>query len=141
MLPVTTGFIFPNGEIINTSGKGHCKCANKYIVDHNLQKEFELYEGQPDDFLIDRLGVAKVCHYCGKHYIYLPKIVGIFLNEMRKLYKKHGYVVKYYFRNSTREFNYKIFNNKLYSYNQTVIKDFDSNGNIVYKYNPLRIGD
>lgn len=141
MLPVNTGFIFPNGRCLNTSSIGHCKSAHKYILEHNLQKEFESFKGQPDDFLIERLGAAKVCHYYGKHYIFLPNIVGIYINEIRKLYQKENYIVKYSYIHKSKEFDNRIFNEIGYSYNQTVIKDLDVNGDIIYKYNPLRIGD
>lgn len=42
MLPVTTGFIFPDGSHISTGTEGHCKSAYKYIQKHNLQKQFNI---------------------------------------------------------------------------------------------------
>ena len=38
MLPVTTGFIFPDGSHISTGTEGHCKSAYKYIQNGELKK-------------------------------------------------------------------------------------------------------
>lgn len=142
MLPVSTGFIFSDGTCLETGGLGHRKCAYKYIMEHNLKEEYDKFKGGEDEFLIERLGAIKICHYCGNHYIYLPKVVGWYINEMRKLYQNNNFIVKYcYVQDSMKEYDERIFDTKGYSYNQTVIKDIDFDGNIIYKYNPLRIGD
>lgn len=142
MIPVNTGFIFPNGSYLDTGSAGHCKCAYKYIEEHNLQNEFQRYNGAADDFLIERLGAMKICHYRFKHYIYMPRNCGWYMKQVKKMYEREGYIVKdCYMQDITITLDEQLLITRGYSYNQTVVKTLDSNGNVVYIYNPLREGD
>lgn len=55
MLPVTTGFIFPDGSHISTGTEGHCKSAYKYIQKHNLQNNLIVMLGLPMTFWLNGL--------------------------------------------------------------------------------------
>lgn len=83
-LPVIAGFIFPNGKRIETAGIGHCKMALRYIMDNNLLKQYKDSNLAEDDFLIEKLGCAKIAMYCGKSiFIYHKIIIGI-LHKLKK---------------------------------------------------------
>ena len=145
MLPVITGFIFPNGTVLDAGTKGHRKIAFRYIVDNNLLKKYDKYEqeigGREDDFLIECLGAVKICHYFGVHYIYVPKLHGSYIDDIEKLYKSEGYKVCYYRANY--HLNISVTNKKEFvnSYNQTVVCSIDKYGKKCYIYNPNRKGD
>lgn len=145
MLPVTTGFIFPDGTNLDSGTKGHRKTAYRYIVDHNFLKTFNEYErktsGGEDDFLIECLGAVKICHYCGVHYIYVPKLHGTYIDSIEKLYKTAGYKVCYYSTNISLSISVSVQNLNVTSYNQTVVCGIDNYGEKCLIYNPNRIGD
>lgn len=145
MLPVTTGFIFPDGTILDAGIKGHRRTAFRYIVEHNFLDEYNQYEekigGREDDFLIECLGAAKVCHYCFVHYIYVPKLHGTYIDSIEKLYKTAGYKVCYYSRNIELNISVAVKNFQINSYNQLVVCGVDKYGKKCYMYNPNRTGD
>lgn len=140
MLPVITGFIFPDGTILETGGEGHCKCAYRYIVEHNLQEYFKDYTGECDDFLIERLGAIKVCHYRSQHFLYMPNYNNWYYKKIKEIYIKRGYKILYLRSNIIMDV-FCFMTSGEYSYNATVVKDVNENGKIIYKYNPKRIGD
>lgn len=138
-LPVTVGFIFPNGRLLETGGRGHCKTAMRYIMENNLVNEFNQYNGAEDDFLIEQLGAAKVAQCLGNFYLFLPKGHGWYLEEIKWIYRKAGYTIKY----CHKLLAYEGIENR-YSpndYNRTVCQKVKTDGKIVYTYNPNRIGD
>ena len=142
MLPVTTGFIFPDGSHISTGTEGHCKSAYKYIQKHNLQKQFNSYVGSADDFLIERLGAMKICHYRFKNYVYMPRNCGWYIKKIRNMYEKEGVIIKdCYMQEIKIDLDEQILITQGYSYNQTVIKTLTPDGRIIYAYNPARNGD
>lgn len=148
MLPVSTGFILPNGTRLETDSTGHRKCAERYIREHGLKERYKAYEqetsGGEDEFLVDVLGALKVCHYCGIHYLYVPKIPNEYkeyvITVIRE-YKKKNFHIKYL--NSCVEIEIHI-SEKVRStskgYNRTVMETIE-NGKKRYIYNPNRIGD
>ena len=145
MLPVTTGFIFPDGTLLDSGTKGHRKMAFRYIVEHDFLEEYNDYEqkngGGEDDFLIDVLGAVKICHYCGVHYIYVPKLHGSYIDSIEKLYRYAGYKVFYYYTDTVANLKVSISYYKITSYNQLVVQGIDENGKKFYMYNPNREGD
>ena len=145
MLPVYIGFIFPDGTILDSGTKGHRKAAYRYIVDNNFLEKYNKYEeetsGGEDDFLIEVLGAVKICHYCGRHYIYVPKLHGTFIDRMEKLYKNAGYKVCYLSTNISLSVSVTVKNLNVTSYNRTVVCGMDKYGKKRYIYNPNRIGD
>lgn len=145
MLPVTTGFIFPDGFLLETGGIGHRKMAFRYIVQHGLQKKYYKYEqekgGGEDEFLIDVLGAVKICHYCGVHYMYVPKLHGIYIDSIEKIYRNAGYKVLYYNTNTVENLKVLVSNININSYNLTVVQGIDENGKKCYMYNRNREGD
>ena len=143
-LPVIAGFIFPNGERIETAGIGYCKMALKYIVDNNLLKQYEEANIAEDDFLIEYLGCVKIAMYRGKKYIFIPQIVNWYIAQITKVYKDSGYKVIacyktfYTLDNNHKEYDYCT---GCFSYNQLVIPKVLKNGKVIFQYNPKRIGD
>lgn len=94
-LPVIAGFIFPNGEKIETAGIGHCKMALRYILEHNLLQQYETSKLAEDDFLIEKLGAAKIAMYRGKKYIYVPYHHNWYISQIKEIYSQSGYEVHY----------------------------------------------
>lgn len=143
-LPVIAGFIFPNGKRIETAGIGHCKMALRYIMDNNLLKQYKDSNLAEDDFLIEKLGCAKIAMYCGKKYIYIPQNHNWYIAQIKKIYADAGYEVRYYYNTFyTIENMYKEYDcyKGCFPYNQTVVPKVLKNGEIVLSYNPKRIGD
>lgn len=144
MLPVTTGFIFPDGTKLDTGTKGHRKIALRYIKEYGLLDKYNAYEqkrgGGEDDFLIEVLGAVKVCHYNGAHFIYVPKLHGMYIDSIEKKYKKAGYNVQYY---SPIACNVEVTLTVTSGtpYNRTVVMGVNEYGDKCYIYNPNREGD
>lgn len=142
MIPVKTGFIFPNGIFIETGGIGHRRCADRYIVENNLTEELKEYGGESDEFLIEKLGAIKICQYSGKKYVYITKKYGWYMNEIISMYKKEGYtIIDCYIQDISIETTNEEYLNNYYSYNQTLVQTVDEHGKVLYKYNPRKIGD
>lgn len=147
MLPVSTGFIFPDGKLLDTGSKGHNRCAYRYIMDNNLIDAFSAYEretgGEEGEFLIECLGAVKVCHYNGQHFLYVPRMQGDIIKAAIKKYKKAGYKIVYF--NKQWIYNEPIMAlsslDNRYPYNQIVIEVKMPNGEKYMTYNPRRIGD
>lgn len=152
MLPVITGFIFPNGEKLDTGTKGHRREAFRYIVKNKLLDKYDEFcqtrgDGE-DDFLIEVLGAVKICHYFGENYIYVPRPHGDYIESVKKVYEEHKYLVKYYDTLYTGGIKIEvpdsescnmhevIYDMSQISYNQTVIRRKGE-----YIYNPIRDGD
>ena len=95
MLPVISGFIFPNGYKLEKQSLSHRNCAYHYIVENNLINEYKLYKekigGDEDNFLVECLGAVKICHYFGNHYIYVSKIYNHYIKELVQIYEYAGY--------------------------------------------------
>lgn len=141
-LPIITGFILPDETFIESSGIGHNKVAFRYIVDNKLIKEFDASNLAEDDFMIEKLGAAKVAVYRGKKYIYLPKNHNWYLSQIKKMYVNAGYEVHYVHKSfciATVKFEEK--NKKINPYNKTVVQKRMSNNSAILCYNPIRIGD
>ena len=141
-LPVITGFILPNGERIETVGVGHCKKAREYFQTHGFWKNYLKSNLAEDDYMIEKLGAAKVAMYYGKKYIYVPNHHNWYISQIKDIYEDCGYEVHYvhgcvynsdncFFCESSCKF----------PYNQLIIPVVLTNGKIVYAYNPERIGD
>ncbi len=137
MLPTTAGFIFPNGEILDSGSAGHCKTAFRYIRERGLLKSFNdsKFDAE-DDFLIFYLGAVKVCHYLGRHYLYVPRPHNEYIEEVARLYEKNNYSIKYISIGNTEAASFKTIDLSRKSYNSTVIETPDG-----YIYNPRRSGD
>mgnify|MGYP000190471879 CR=1 FL=1 len=139
-VPLVVGFIFPNGRFIQTGGIGHCRCAMRYIIDNNLYEKFKESNCTEDDFLIEYLGVAKVAHWRGMAYLFLPKHSNWYISEIKKIYEKAGYKIFYCHNSANINIEKELIVNTM-PYNQTVCKKVDESGEIIYTYNPNRIGD
>jgi len=145
MLPVTSGFIFPNGFTLESNGSGHRKAAAAFIRERGLREKFDEYEkkthGGEDEFLIDVIGALKVCHYSGVHYLYVPRVHNEYIEYIAQKYDAEGYQIKINY--SDMVLNINKFFKKLTSdgYNKTVITRKDSRGASYYIYNPNREGD
>lgn len=146
MLPVTTGFIFPNGAMLETDGTGHRKNASIYIRESGLMEKYKQYvektSGGEDEYLIEVLGAVKVCHYCGTHYLYVPRLHGDYIDYIVKKYEQAGYSIKYFNTCIGLHVNVptksKIINK---GYNQTIVTLIGLDGKKYYAYNPNREGD
>ena len=146
MLPVTSGFIFPNGFTLESNGSGHRKAAAAYIRENGLREKFKDYEkktfGGEDEFLLDVIGAVKVCHYCGVHYLYVPRVHNEYIEYIAQKYDAAGYKIK--FNDSCMVLNVNEFFKKKITrdgYNKTVITRKDARGASYYIYNPNRDGD
>ena len=146
MLPVNTGFIFPNEEILDTGVLGHCRCAFQFIREKGWMKEFLNSKiDSEDDFLIENRGAVKVCHYFGEDYIYVPEPHNDYIESIKKIYVANGYtVIKYHSNYSgiikidgNESDNMKRFDISRMAYNQTVVRGIEGE----YIYNPRRNGD
>lgn len=146
MLPVISGFIFPNGTTLESNGNGHRKTALLFIRENGLGEKFREYEqrtsGGEDEYLIEVLGAVKICHYCGEHYIYVPRVHNYYIDHIMRKYKTAGYHIK--ILNSGMVLNVKAFSKIKITcdgYNKTVISRKDVNGTTYYIYNPNIDGD
>lgn len=139
-IPIAVGFIFPNHELLQAAGIGHCKVARRYIADNNADSMFEESSLAEDDFLIEYFGAVKVAMYCGKKYIYIPKNHGWYIEKISKMYISEGYIPICLANNCIYGQTENLFD---YSdnYNKTVVKVVLRDGSVVYAYNPNRIGD
>lgn len=145
MLPVISGFIFPNGFTLESNGSGHRKTAAAFIRENGLREKFKEYEkktcGGEDEFLIDVMGAVKVCHYSGIHYLYVPRVRNDYIEFIAQKYDDEGYQIKINY--SGMVLNVNKFFKKLTSdgYSKTVITRKDTRGVSYYIYNPNRDGD
>jgi len=148
VLPITIGFIFPDGRMIDASGgRGHNKAAIRYILKNKELNQACIKSGLNDqDFLMYMLGAAKICAYSGIRYIYVPYIHNEYIRNMKDLYEQHGFKVVYFSSrycdkissDSIVDFKLDIQNLK---YTPQVVHIKDPEGNTLYCYNPNRIGD
>ena len=149
MLPVKTGFIFPDGRTLDTGTIGHDKCAYRYIEANKLTKAFDAYKrevgGESSDFMIESLGCLKVAHYSGVHYVYVPRMRrSALLTPIIKKYKRSGYNIVYVGKEwiyNTKTAETRTIIRESFSYNQTLVPIVNKEGNTIYLYNPLRNGD
>ena len=139
MLPVTSGFIFPNGEILGNNENGHRKTAEEYLAKKGLTEDFNRYRretcGGEDEYLVDVLKAAKIWHRWGQHWLYIPRLHGENIKQYIDEYKSNGYTIK---NDDNDPEEIQIIKSK---YNQTVVEYTDEDGNKYYAYNPNKDGD
>lgn len=145
MLPVTSGFIFPNGIILESNGSGHRKTAAEFIRKNGLREKYREYErktsGGEDEYLTYALGAVKACHYCGVHYLYVPRVHNDYIESIVKKYKDEEYTIKILDSCMSLDVKVQKVQTSDDGYGRTVTSRKDVNGMTYYIYNPNRVGD